>query len=83
MLLAVDLFGKEGGSWERAASRLGTAVEVVTADDVTRLARNARFSTVSAEGGERWRGAGWRLVPVLAVLTLFWFRPGWLVRSGS
>ena len=86
-VLAVGGEGGERESLERAASRLGTTVDVLTADDadVTRLARNARFSTVAGEGdgGRRWSDAGWWLVPVLAVLTLLWFRPGWMLRGGS
>lgn len=86
-VLAVGGEGDERKSLERAAARLGATVDVLTADDadVTRLARNARFSTVTGggEGSQRWRDAGWWLVPVLAVLTLLWFRPGWMVRGGS
>lgn len=86
-VLAVGGEGDERKSLERAASRLGTTVDVLTADDadVNRLARNGRFSTVTGEavGGRRWRDAGWWMVPVLAVLTLLWFRPGWMVRGGS
>jgi Ca-activated chloride channel family protein len=74
-------------SLERAASRLNTSIDALTADDadVTRLAGNSQFSSVAGEGegGQRWRDAGWWLVPVLAVLMFLWFRPGWMVRGGS
>lgn len=86
-ILAVGGEGEERQSLERAASRLGTTVDLLTADDadVARLARNARFSAVAGDGkgGRCWRDAGWWLVPVLALLTLLWFRPGWMVRGGS
>jgi Ca-activated chloride channel homolog len=86
-ILAVGGEGDERKSLERAASALGTSVDVVTPDDadVRHLARNNRFSTVAGEGegGQRWRDAGWWLVPVIALLMLWWFRPGWMVRGAS
>jgi Ca-activated chloride channel family protein len=86
-ILSVGGEGEERQSLESAASRLGTTVDVLTADDadVRRLASNSRFSTVAGEGedGRRWRDAGWSLVPMLALLALLWFRPGWMVRGAS
>jgi Ca-activated chloride channel family protein len=86
-VLAVGGEGGERESLERAASALGTSVDVLTADDadVRRLSRNSRFSTVAGEGegGQRWRDAGWWLVPIAALLALLWFRPGWMVRGGT
>jgi Ca-activated chloride channel family protein len=78
--------GEELDSLKRAADALDAQVVEVTADDadVRRLARNARFSTAAEQGGgERWRDFGYWLVPPLAMMMLFWFRPGWMVRPAA
>ena len=66
-----------------ASAGRGTLV-LVTPDgtDVERLARvvATQFSVATnPEGGDRWRDFGYWLVPVLALLCLCWFRPGWTV----
>jgi len=57
----------------------------VTPDDadVRHLAGNARFSDAADGTGERWRDAGYWLVPALAAVSLFWFRAGWVARAGG
>jgi Ca-activated chloride channel family protein len=51
---------------------------------VTALSRNTRFSSVPEQaGGERWRDAGYWLVPPLALLSLLGFRCGWMVRAAA
>jgi Ca-activated chloride channel homolog len=90
---AVHIFavaGAQGGqvpsaSLEKAASQLKASLTVVTADetDVKRLASNIQvnFSAALAENeGSRWKDAGYFLTPLIALLVLFWFRQGWIVK---
>lgn len=69
---------------ERAARARGAAVVALTIDeeDVDRIARRAQSDFRAApteQGGERWRDAGYLLLPVIALLALAWSRRGWLV----
>jgi Ca-activated chloride channel family protein len=84
-VLAVAGDGPELNSLKEAAVTLGADLVHVTPDaaDVRHLAGNTRFSTAADGTGERWRDAGYWLVPVLVVLSLFWFRPGWVARAGG
>ncbi len=71
---------------ERAADAVGGTLTVVSPDDrdVRQLARHiqTRFVAVQeAAGGERWQDMGYWLTPLLCVLVLVWFRPGWVVRE--
>lgn len=70
---------------QSAADAAGGVLVVVTPDaaDVEQLAHAAetRISKVDTEdAGERLQDAGYWLLPLIAVLVLFWFRPGWEVR---
>ena len=73
-------------SLQAAADAGGGSLVVVTPDasDVERLASivESRITraTSNAEEGQRWLDFGYWLLPLLAVLVLFWFRPGWGVR---
>ena len=70
---------------ERAASVAGGSLTVVSADDrdVERLAGQVATSFASVStGGERWRDAGYWLLPLLLLASLFWFRPGWRIADG-
>ncbi len=85
-VLAVAGDGPELESLRAAAAALDASLVRVTPDDadVRQLARNTRFSTVPEQaGGERWRDAGYWLVPPLAGLSLVWFRRGWMVRGSA
>jgi Ca-activated chloride channel family protein len=84
-LLAVAGEGRELDSLKKAASTLGANLVAVSPDDVDvqRLAGNSRFSVAADNVGERWRDAGYWLVPVLTGICLFWFRDGWIVRAGG
>jgi Ca-activated chloride channel family protein len=67
-----------------AAEARGAAVTEMTIDqgDVERLAQKARSDFRAApmeEGGERWRDAGYFLIPLILVLALAWSRKGWVV----
>ncbi len=67
-----------------AAATLGGGLVVISVDDSDidtldrRISRN--LADVSRVDGERWRDAGYFLVPLLVLLALFWFRRGWVVR---
>jgi Ca-activated chloride channel family protein len=68
-----------------AASVLGAPVTRISVDeeDVKRIAQRAEnsFKTVAGiSSGERWRDAGYTLLPLIALLCLMWSRKGWLVR---
>jgi Ca-activated chloride channel family protein len=75
--------GRELGAGLAAAVRsLDATVRRVTADtsDVAAIGRGLAQAGRSAPepgGAERWRDAGWYLVPLLACVVLLWFRRGW------
>jgi Ca-activated chloride channel family protein len=51
--------------------------------DVQQVAQRAQsdFKAVAGSAsGDRWRDAGYLLLPPIALLALFWSRRGWLVR---
>ena len=69
----------------RVASVLDARVLRLSVDqaDVQRIAQRARssFKAVAASGtGERWRDAGYLLLPLIALLAAMWSRRGWLAR---
>ena len=69
----------------RAASALGAPVWRLSVDgtDVQRVAQRAQSdyrAVAGVAGGDRWRDAGYLLLPLIALLALFWARRGWLVR---
>jgi Ca-activated chloride channel family protein len=69
----------------RAASALGAPVLRLSVDgtDVQRVAQRAQSDFKAVAGvasGDRWRDAGYLLLPAIALLALFWSRRGWLVR---
>ena len=70
---------------EDAAAALGAAVTRISVDeeDVERIAQRAESSFKAVAGissGDRWRDAGYALLPLIALLSLMWSRKGWLVR---
>ena len=69
---------------EKAASAAGATLTLVSPDDsdVQRLVRHVATSISAAQAADasaRWQDAGYWLVPVVALLALVWFRPGWVV----
>ncbi|MFT5041683.1 MAG: Ca-activated chloride channel family protein [Hyphomicrobiaceae bacterium] len=53
------------------------------AKDIDRLAGTVETQFTAAaltDGGQRWKDAGYWLTPVIALLALIWFRPGWSVQ---
>jgi Ca-activated chloride channel family protein len=85
-ILAPVAEGPELTALRTIADRLGASLVELTPDDadVRRLSGLVETSIVAAtsEGGERWQDAGYWLVPLAALLTLLWFRPGWVARAG-
>ena len=67
-----------------AAKALGGSLELISLDDGDVEAVEGRLSRhmteLAGQEGERWRDAGYYLLPLLLVLGLFWFRKGWVVR---
>jgi Ca-activated chloride channel family protein len=52
--------------------------------DVMALAHAAKFSAAGAgEGGDRWEESGYWLTPAIALLTLPFFRRGWMAATAS
>jgi len=73
------------GGMEDAAAALGAAVTRISVDDkdVEQIAQRAQSSFKAVAGmssGERWRDAGYALLPLIALLSLMWSRKGWLIR---
>jgi len=69
---------------EQAANAAGGSLVLPTVDeqDVKRLAGLIARSLTQADAqeGDHWRDAGYYLVPLLALLALYGFRRGWVVR---
>ncbi len=75
----------DAGRLKKAAAALNASLTFVTADDsdIRRLSSQIshRFSRAKqADEGTRWKDTGYYLVPVIALLSLLWFRRGWLVK---
>lgn len=72
---------------QKAARRLNASLTIVTADqdDVQSLSRRISTSFVmaatQADEDSRWLDMGYWLTPLLALLTLLWFRKGWKIKS--
>jgi len=68
-------------------SATGADVATITDDDtdvrwiIQRISTN--FSDTQATEGNRWRDAGWWLVAPVALLLVFSFRRGWVVKVGA
>jgi Ca-activated chloride channel family protein len=70
---------------QQAASAADATLTMVSPDEsaVLQLARHIVTSVrdaPSADANARWQDAGYWLVPVVALLALVWFRPGWVVQ---
>jgi len=68
---------------KQAAEAGGGSFERITPDrsDSERLARHVQQTATSAVAGtgDRWRDAGYWLLPPLVATAAFWFRRGWVV----
>jgi len=67
----------------KAADAGGGSLEAVRPDqvDVQRLARDIQQTATSTIDGQenKWRDAGYWVLPLLAAMGAFWFRRGWVV----
>jgi Ca-activated chloride channel family protein len=78
--------GVELSSLSEQAERIGATLVRLTADDadVQQLARAARFVPASAgQQSDRWQESGYWLTPLVALITLVFFRRGWMLSAGS
>ena len=69
---------------QQAARAMHANITQLTIDqnDVERIARTAKTEFRAApmdEGGEKWKDAGYYLVPLIALIGLAWSRKGWVV----
>ena len=69
---------------EQAARARGASITRLSADssDVDAISRRAQSDFRAApmeEGGERWKAAGYLLLPFIALVALAWSRKGWVV----
>ncbi len=68
---------------KKAAAAAGASLTIVAPDDrdVQKLAGRIKTSLSAAKQnqGDRWQDAGYWLLPFLLVLSLFFFRRGWIV----
>lgn len=69
---------------QQAARAMNANITQLTTDqaDVERIARTAQTDFRAApmdEGGEKWKDAGYYLVPFVALIALAWSRQGWVV----
>lgn len=83
-LLALVAPGTDTSGVADAARAMGATTIPTTPDqtDVAAIVRrlDSRDAAASVAGeGEHWREAGYWLVPLLALLTLLWFRRGWVL----
>lgn len=70
---------------QKSVDAMNATVTVVSPDDtdVKRLSRNITTSFAAAQqddGGDRWQDMGYWLTPFICLISLFWFRPGWVVK---
>ncbi|RDI57189.1 VWA domain-containing protein [Microvirga subterranea] len=73
-------------SLRSAASAIDATLDAMAPDrsDVETMAARLDRATVASDvagEGERWQEAGYGLTPLLALLTLAWFRRGWVLGS--
>lgn len=83
-LLALVAPGIDTSGVAEAARAIGAVTIATTPDqtDVTAVVRRLDSRDVAASiagEGEHWREAGYWLVPFLALLSLLWFRRGWVL----
>jgi Ca-activated chloride channel homolog len=85
-LLAPLVRGPERDVLGKAAAEIGASFLGVTPDDadIRKLARQAKFVSAIVSGeGDQWQDAGYWLVPMIVLLSAFWFRRGWMVTTSA
>jgi Ca-activated chloride channel homolog len=85
-LLAPLLRGPERDALSKTAGEIGASFLGVRPDDadVRELAHQAKFVTATVCGeGDQWQDVGYWLVPMIVLLSAFWFRRGWMVTTSA
>jgi len=85
-VLAPLLNGPERDALDAVARAIGARVLAITSDDadVRDLAHAAKFAAATLGGqGDHWQDAGYWLVPLITLLSTFWFRRGWIVATSA
>jgi Ca-activated chloride channel family protein len=85
-VLAPLLRGPELDLLEKMAAAVGAPVLPITPDDadVRDLARAAKYVSATVSGqGDHWQDTGYWLIPLIALLSALWFRPGWMVSTSA
>jgi Ca-activated chloride channel family protein len=85
-ILAPPFRGPERDALDNMSAVVGARVLAISPDDadVRDLAQAAMFAGATLGGqGDHWQDAGYWLVPLVALLSTLWFRPGWMVASAS
>ena len=78
--------GQERDTLEQNARPVKPGVEYLAADDsdVQALANAARFAqSLGTDSDTRWAESGYWLTPLIALMTLQFFRRGWMVARGT
>jgi Ca-activated chloride channel family protein len=78
--------GPELDALTKVADSVEAQVTRLTADDgdVARISRAAKFATATSnEPGSQWHEAGYWLTPLIAFVTLTFFRRGWMAPSAA
>jgi Ca-activated chloride channel homolog len=52
-------------------------------DQLSRIVETEFTPAVFPDGSQRWRDFGFWLLPVIAILILWWFRPGWSIQYST
>ena len=83
-MLDVSTNTGERAALEKSAGMLGAFLAFVSPDqrDVDAVVAKIERTLAAAsddDGGRRWRDEGYWLVPLLCLMALLWFRPGWVV----
>jgi Ca-activated chloride channel family protein len=84
--LAPLLRGPDLDPLGKMAAAVSAPVLAITPDDadVRDLARAAKFVSTTVSGqGDHWQDAGYWLIPLIALLSALWFRPGWMVSTSA
>jgi Ca-activated chloride channel family protein len=73
---------------KRAADAVDGTLTVISPDDrdvrqLSRLVETQFVAAQATEGGSRWQDMGYWLTPLICLLMLIWFRPGWVVQDVS
>lgn len=71
--------GLEQAARARSASVTRLSIDSSDVDAIAGRAQSDFRAAAMDDGGERWRDAGYWLLPLIAVLALSWSRKGWVV----